>query len=94
MPLLRLRGSGPERGYFHPDTLTFGTPIYRLTLEAALREVLGVRAVRRIRVAARGLHAIRDMETVYTVPDNQILRLAHDPRYPERGSIKVYTEGV
>ena len=34
------------------------------------------------------------METVYTVPDNQILRLAHDPRYPERGSIKVYTEGV
>jgi len=33
------------------------------------------------------------METVYTVPDNQILRLAHDPRYTERGPIKVYTEG-
>lgn len=92
--LTRLRGDGARKGYFDADTLTFGTPIYRLTLEAALREVFGVRAVKAIWIAARGVHARREMELVYRVPDNQILRLASDPRFPERGSVKVTTEGV
>jgi hypothetical protein len=92
--LARMRGDGSRGGYFDADALTFGTPIFRLTLEAALREVLGVRAVKGISIAARGLHARRELEPVYRVPDNQILRLASDPRFPERGSVKVYTEGV
>jgi len=78
---------------YDAESLTFGTPIYRLTLEAALRALLGVRAVKRVKIAARGLHSIREMEMVYRVPDNQILRLANDPRFPERGSVKVFTEG-
>ena len=56
--------------------------------------MLGVRAVKGISIAARGLHARRELELVYRMPDNQILRLASDPRFPERGSVKVYTEGV
>ena len=91
--LRRIRGDGETPGLYDADSLTFGTPIYRLTLEAALRELQGVRAVKRVQIAARGVHSIREMEMVYRVPDNQILRLASDPRFPERGSVKVFTEG-
>ncbi len=91
--LLHLRGDGSHPGLFSTQNFTFGTPIQRLTLEAAVGGVPGVLGVREIRIAARGVHRSRPLEPVYRVPDNQILRLANDPRAPERGSIKVYTEG-
>lgn len=49
--------------------------------------------VRSIMIAARGIHVSRKLELRYVVPDNQVIRLANDPRTPERGSVKVYTEG-
>ncbi len=52
-----------------------------------------MRAVKRVGIAARGRHSLREMEMVYRVPDNEILRLANDLRLPERGSVKVFTEG-
>ena len=91
--LLLLRGDGVTPGYFNPDSFTFGMPIHRLTLEAVIGAVPGVLAVRSITIAARGHHLRRPLEPVYRVPDNQILRLANDPRTPERGSVKVFTEG-
>lgn len=91
--LLRLRGDATTQGFFGVDSFTFGMPLHRLTLEAAIGSVPGVLGVPRIRIAARGFHLPRNLEPVYRVPDNQILRLANDPRTPERGSIKVYTEG-
>jgi hypothetical protein len=91
--LLRLRGDATTQGFFAVDSFTFGMPLHRLTLEAAIGSVPGVLGVPNIRIAARGLHLPRNLEPVYRVPDNQILRLANDPRTPERGSIKVYTEG-
>jgi len=91
--LLRLRGDATTQGFFSVDSFTFGMPLHRLTLEAAIGSVPGVLGVLSIRIAARGFHLPRNLEPVYRVPDNQILRLANDPRTPERGSIKVYTEG-
>jgi hypothetical protein len=46
-----------------------------------------------VQIGARAIHDMRDMEELYPVPDDQILRLANDPRTPERGSIRVITEG-
>lgn len=91
--LRRLRGDGLREGYFGVDTFTFGMPLQRLTLEAIIGAVPGVLAVKDITIGARGIHHPRPMERVYLVPDNQIIRLANDPRTPERGSVKVYTEG-
>jgi len=91
--LHRLRGDGVNPGYFGPDTFTFGAPLQRLTLEAVIGAVPGVLAVKRVRIGARAIHHMRDMEALYVVPDNQILRLANDPRTPERGSIRIITEG-
>lgn len=91
--LTRLRGDDSNTGYFSPDTFTFGTPLRRLTLEAIVGAPPGVLGVREIRIAARGFHLIRPLELRYDVPLNQILRLASDPRKPERGSLTVITEG-
>lgn len=91
--LFALRGDGVTPGYFNFDTFTFGTPLHRLTLEAVIGAVPGVLGVAKIKIAARGIHLLRKLELRYEVPTNQILRLANDPRTPERGSIKVYTEG-
>ena len=91
--LLRLRGDGVDEGYFSPDRFTFGVPLYRLTLEGIIGAVPGVLGVRSIMIAARGIHVSRKLELRHVVPDNQVIRLANDPRTPERGSVKVYTEG-
>ena len=53
----------------------------------------GVLAVKNVRIGARAVHHMRDMEDLCVVPDDQILRLASDTRTPERGSIRVITEG-
>jgi len=82
-----------NEGYFSPDRFTFGMPIRRLTLEAIIGAVPGVLGVRSINIGARGVHLSRKLELRYGVPDNQVIRLANDPRTPERGSVKVYTEG-
>ena len=91
--LRRLRGDGVTPGYFNPDAFTFGTPIHRLTLEGVVGAVPGVLAVKDIQIGARTIHEPRKMEPLYRVPDNEIIRLANDPRTPERGSVCVYTEG-
>ena len=91
--VFRLRGDGLTPGYFGPDSFTFGAPLHRLTLEAIVGAVPGVLAVKHVRIGARAIHDMRELEPLYVVPDNQILRLANDPRTPERGSLRVITEG-
>jgi hypothetical protein len=81
-----------ELPFFHPDNFTFGTPLYRAALEAAVQDVPGVRAVGSIRIQARAITEMRDfVETVFEVSERQILRLQNDPRFPERGSLRVYS---
>jgi uncharacterized phage protein gp47/JayE len=78
--------------FFHPDNFTFGTPLYRASLEAAVQNVPGVRAVDLIQIQARGITEWREfVENIFDVSDRQILRLQNDLRFPERGSLRVYT---
>jgi hypothetical protein len=78
--------------FFHPDNFTFGTPLYRASLEAAVQNVPGVRAVDAIQIQARGITEWREFaENIFAVSDRQILRLQNDLRFPERGSLRVYT---
>ena len=66
--------------FFHPDNFTFGTPLYRAALEAAVQAVPGVLAVEEIRIRVRGLTDWRLFdENVFTVSDDQILRVAKRP---------------
>ncbi len=84
---------GPD-AFFSPDHFTFGTPLRRSALEAAIQSVPGVLAVASIRVRARGRHGWRPFDVpVLEVGLRQVIRLQNDPRYPERGFLRVMRAG-
>lgn len=88
--LVGRKGVLPIKGFFHPDNFTFGTSLDRAKLEAAIQNVPGVRAVERMRIRARGITDWRDFEEFsFAVGRDQIIRLQNDPRFPERGSLRI-----
>jgi hypothetical protein len=84
----------PKSGFFSSDNFTFGTPLSRSALEAAIQDVDGVRAVKDMTIRRRGWFKQRPFtELVYRVGVNEVIRLENDPLYPERGSLKLIMEG-
>ena len=92
-----LLGPGTARrvqGFFHPDNFTFGTPLRRAALEAAIQRVPGVRSVREMLVRLRGVRSFRRFsELTLPVGVDQVLRLDNDPLRPESGSLRLVMEG-
>ncbi len=91
--LLGRKGARPTQGFFHPDNFTFGTPLQRSQLEAAIQAVPGVLSVEKMRIRARGIIVWQDFEElIFPIGQNQIIRLQNDPRFPERGSVRIYVK--
>lgn len=89
-----LVGKGKTPGFFHADNFTFGTPLRRSQLEAAIQQVPGVRAVGPIEILRRGYFDWKLLTgPYYPLGDQQVLRLENDPDYPERGSLELIMEG-
>jgi len=81
-------------GFFSPDKFTFGDPLERSSLEAAIQSAYGVAGVLGITYRQRGLnHTYVTMPDTVPVGSNQILRVDNDASRPEAGSIKVKVEG-
>lgn len=95
--LVALFGSGhawSARGFFHPDHFTFGSRLERSQLEATLHAVPGVRAVKSMKIRRRGHFPLRDFTEPYYAPaPNEVIGLQNDNLYPERGSLRLLTEG-
>lgn len=88
------RGLHPLPGFFSPDEFTFGTPLDRSRLEAAIQDVPGVRAVETIRIRRRGWFDWRDFtETQLPVGSNEIIRVENRRVYPERGAVRIIPHG-
>jgi predicted phage baseplate assembly protein len=88
------RGLHPVIGFFSPDKFTFGTPLERGRLEAAIQSVPGVRAVEAIRLRRRGWFDWRDFtEAALPVADNEIIRVENRPEVPERGAVRIIPHG-
>jgi predicted phage baseplate assembly protein len=81
------------KGFFHPDHFTFGTPLRRSALEAAVQRVPGVLSVRNVRIRQRGLGPFRPMREVVRFGHDQILRLENDPTRPDGGSLAFLVQG-
>jgi hypothetical protein len=82
------------RGFFFADRFSFGTPLYRSRLEAAIQGAPGVKGVHTIQYRQRGAFAdFRDLPDAVTPAPTQILRVENDPSWPERGTIRVIAEG-
>jgi hypothetical protein len=83
-----------KAGFFYADSFTFGTPLYRANLEAAIQAVPGVNGVLDIEYRQRGATtAYLPLPDMLQIGAGQILRVANDPNYPERGIIRVIAEG-
>jgi hypothetical protein len=85
---------GGASGFFYFDRFTFGTPLERSALEAAVQGCPGVGGVLSVLYRRRGLTpAYIDMPDSVEVGRDEIIRVDNDPNYPERGSIKVSVGG-
>lgn len=95
--LARLGSAGRDDktdDFFFADRFTFGSPLYRSRLEAAIQEVPGVLGVRSVTYRQRGSFAgFVDLPEAVTPSTRQILRVDNDPSWPERGTIRVTVEG-
>jgi hypothetical protein len=81
-------------GFFYLDRFTFGMPLERSALEAAIQSASGVDGVVSIQYRQRGRtpNWICMPETVTVGPD-QIIRMDNDPSRPERGTLRLVVEG-
>ena len=81
-------------GFFFLDRFTFGTPLERSALEAAIQASYGVAGVVSIQYRQRGATAgFIDFPDALSVAPNQILRVDNDPSRPERGLLKIVVRG-
>jgi hypothetical protein len=81
-------------GFFHPDRWTFGMPLERSALAAAIQDVIGVAGVVSIQYRQRGLTPdYLDLPESLTIPADVILRLNNDPNRPDHGLLKISVEG-
>jgi hypothetical protein len=92
--LFGTKGLRPRPGFFSPDNFTFGTPLERSQLEAALQDVEGVRAVEGICIRRRGWFDWRCFsELTYHVAPDEVVRVENNTLLPERGSVKLNLRG-
>jgi hypothetical protein len=81
-------------GFFYADSFTFGTPLYRSALDAAIQSVPGVNGVLDIQYRRRGASDIfQPLPDILPLGTAEILRIENDPSYPERGTLRVIAEG-
>jgi hypothetical protein len=92
--LFGVKGIRPRRGFFDPDNFTFGTPLERSQLDAAIQNVEGVRAVEGILIRRRGWFPWRVFaELTFQVANNEVIRVENNSLLPERGSVTIKMEG-
>jgi hypothetical protein len=92
--LVALFGDRDSAGFFDPDNFTFGTPLSRAALMAAIQEVPGVRAVETMKVRRRGSFGWRPFdEFALRVGVNELIRVTNDKLLPERGAVRLVMEG-
>jgi Baseplate J-like protein len=81
-------------GFFHVDRWTFGMPLERSALEAAIQNAYGVAGVVTIQYRQRGItFTFLDLPDTVQIPVDAILRLDNNPSRPERGSLRITVEG-
>ena len=81
-------------GFFDPDNFSFGTPLGRSALEAAVQAVPGVRFVDSIRVRVHGLGDWRDFSEAELLAEaGQIIRLQNDPDRAALGLLRIKSDG-
>lgn len=88
----RLKGGTP--GFFHPDRLTFGGPLYLSAIVAAAHVVPGVVSVQVTRLKRQFAPANREIENgLLPIGPFEVARLDNDPNHPDGGVLELILEG-
>lgn len=83
-----------QRGYFHPDNLSFGQSVFASRLVAAAMEVAGVVDVVVDRLQRLGADDVTPLDKGYlSVGALEIARVDNDPNRPEQGRIDFDVRG-
>ncbi len=86
--------SDGRRGFFHPDSLTFGEGIFLSKLVAAAQAVTGVESVIVTKLARFGEGPNRELETgLLPLGPLEIAQLDNDPSFPEHGKLTLNVKG-
>jgi hypothetical protein len=86
-------GSG-ERGFFHADRFTFGSPLYLSRLVAAVMAVEGVQSVTPHKFQRLGRASQNELFYGVIRPgDLEVLQLEDDPSFPEKGKLTLLMGG-
>ncbi len=81
-------------GFFHPDNLTFGTPVYLSAIYARVMGVEGVASVEARHFRRRGSTRTVALEDgVLSFGRLEIARVENDPNFPERGALDIEMGG-
>lgn len=96
--VLRRLGSGMyqngQRGYFHPDELSFGQPVHASRIAAAAQAVAGVECATVLELRRFGEPAAGELDAgLLTLAAHEIARLDNNPNHPERGRLLVEIGG-
>jgi hypothetical protein len=83
-----------ESGFFHPDRFTFGTPLYLSALLGAVMAVPGVQSVTPTAFQRFGRTPQGEIARGVIRPAaTEVLELADDPSFPERGRLRITMGG-
>jgi hypothetical protein len=87
-------GAGGVPGFFHPDRFTFSTPLYLSALIAAVMAVPGVQSVVPTAFQRFGRAPHNEIALGVIRPaTTEVLQLADDPDFPERGRLRIAMGG-
>lgn len=85
---------GGERGFFHPDNFSFGTPLYASRLIERVMAVEGVQSVQLKRFNRLGRQPQSEIANGLIRPrELEVLRLDDDPSFPENGRLSLLMGG-
>lgn len=90
------RGRAPDGRprFFHPDNVTFGSPVYLSALLAAVQAVEGVRYVEALTFARLGVSSSSGIEAgVLRFAPLEIPRLDNDPNFADLGTLQLMMDG-
>jgi hypothetical protein len=87
-------GSDGERGFFHPDELSFGEAVFLSRIVAAAQSVPGVECVTVTEFRRCFEPANHEIDNgVLPLASNEIAQLDSDPDHPERGQLQIVVKG-
>ena len=83
-----------ERGFFHPDALSFGEAVFLSRIVAAAQAVAGVECVTVTEFHRRFAAPNHEIDNgVLPLAANEIAQLDNDPNHPERGQLQIAVSG-